>query len=169
MTQNCFWRTNTFIPTSIKLKYVFTMWLILKREKYIEYKCWNLHTSTKQKSMTVSVAEGCETLPVTVGAITGAGCLPPSFKPLHSREQDELFIWLTVNVPVSSPTPFPRLTNAGQGSTHHCHICPSNCPPLALHPSQSPPKPTHCFVTRTASHFYLNHIPPSIYPPTLNL
>lgn len=92
-------------------------------------------------------------LPVTVGAITGAGCLPPGFKPHHSREQDGLFIRLTVNVPVTSPTPLPRLTNAGQGSTHHCHICPSNCPPLALHPSQSPPKPTHCFVTRTAPQF----------------
>lgn len=138
----------------------------ITEKKNIAYKCWNLHTTSRKtkKYDSVSVAEGCETLPVTVGAITGAGCLPPGFKPLHSREQDELFIWLTVNVPASSPHPHPRLTDDGQGSTHHCHICPSNCPPLALHPSQSCPKPTHCLATWTAPHFYLNHHPPATHP-----
>lgn len=61
------------------------------------------YTSRKTKKyISVRVAEGCDMLPVTVGAITRAGCLPPGFKRPHSREQDEQFIWLTVRVPASS-------------------------------------------------------------------
>lgn len=114
------------------------------------------------KHASVSVAPECEWLPVTVGAISGAGCLPPGFKPPHHPPQQgtRRTVYLTYSKTASIVLPHPRLTNDGQGSTHHCHICPSNCPPPALHPSQSSPKPTHCLSMWTSPHFYLNHIPP---------
>lgn len=58
----------------------------LKCQKNIE-----IHT-TVHADFTQRGSRESEGLPVTVGAITDVGFLPPGFKSPHSREQEELFI-----------------------------------------------------------------------------
>lgn len=141
------------------------VWITERKKPTMNLNAGNCALAEKQKSTTQSVwRRGVRRCQWQLVPSLGLAVCHQALTPPHSREQDELFIWLTVNVPASSPHPHPGLTNDGQGSTHYCHSCPSNCPPLALHPSQSSPKPTHCLATWTAPHFYCDHHPPSTHP-----